>query len=139
MKNSNRKRLFVDYQVQGGILGRIAFYWFICLAFMTLAILLVQTLSTPDQPLWVHLKPMFERYWPVYAAMIFIVPFVCYDALKLSNRFCGPLARVVEEVDEFNRSGKFSSFIFREDDFWKPLGNAVSALVERVRKSESGT
>lgn len=137
MKKRSRKKLFVDYQVQGTILARIAFYWFICVLFMTLAVLLVQTLSAPDRPFWVHIGPMCERYWPVYLAMVAVMPFVCYDALKLSNRFCGPLSRVVVQLEKFNSCGEFDGLSFREEDFWQPLAQSVSVLVERTQKSEA--
>ena len=137
MSNRKRKKLFVDYQVQGAILARIAMYWLFCFVFISVSMLLFQTLSHPDQPFWVHIGPMCERFWPVYLAMFGIAPFVLYDALRVSNRFCGPLSRVVQELDQFNKNGEFNNLEFRDGDFWQPLSSSISEVVERAKRVEA--
>lgn len=137
MSKRSRKKLFVDYQVQGAILSRIVIYWVFCFLFVSLSMLLVTTLSNPDVPFWHHLVPLCQRFWPAFLAMTCIVPFVVYDALKVSNRFCGPLSRVVSELDRFNKSGEFDGVQFRDDDFWQPLSEAVTQVVDRAKKANA--
>ncbi len=136
MSPRKRKQLFVDHQVQGTILLRIGWYWLFCFLFVSLSVLLFQTLSHPDQPFQDHVVPVLARFWPVYLALVVIAPFVLYDALKVSNRFCGPLQRVVRELEHYNRTGEYNGLTFRDNDFWQPLSHALSEAIDRSGKKE---
>lgn len=132
-----RKLLFVDSDVQGAILKKILCYWMACLLFVTLPILLTMTTVEPNVMFYEHVGPMFKRFWPIYLTLGLLLPFVIRDALKMSNRFCGPMRRVLNELNRVNEGGDFQRVEFRGDDFWKPLADAINEFAEKKQKQAS--
>ncbi|MEM7311769.1 MAG: hypothetical protein AAF497_01330, partial [Planctomycetota bacterium] len=126
-----RKQLFVDSVVQGAILKRIFLYWGTCVLFVTLPILLTMTTMQPDKYFYEHLGPLIQRFWPIYLTLSLLLPFVMRDALKMSNRFCGPMTRVITELRRVNEGGEFKKVEFRTDDFWKPLADAINEFATK--------
>jgi hypothetical protein len=131
-----RKQLFVDSDVQGAILKRIFFYWCACLLFLTLPILLTKTSIEPQQYFFEHMGPLFVRFWPIYLTLGLLLPFIMRDALKMSNRFCGPMTRVLNELERVNDGGEFQKVEFRDNDFWKPLADAINEFADK--KNQQG-
>ena len=133
MSFRQRKKLFVDREVQSAILWRVVLYWFSCIAFFTLIIGCYECLARPDQMFYEHALPIFRRYAPVYLALLFLLPFLLFDAIKFSNRFCGPLRRVVDELDSFSESGTMRSLKFRDNDYWQSLADSVAKALNKKK------
>ncbi len=135
-EHRKRKKLFVDREVQTAILWRVALYWFSCIAFFSLMIWCYECLARPDQMFYEHFFPMIQRFLPVYVAMVLLLPFLLFDAIKFSNRFCGPLRRVVNELEGYSESGTMATLKFRDNDFWQSLADSVAKALARKKLGE---
>ena len=130
MKHRKRKQLFVDKEVQTAIMKRVMCYWLACIAFFSLMIWCYECLARPDQMFYEHVGPMFRRLLPVYVTMLALLPFLLYDSIRFSNRFCGPLQRVMNELDDYAKTGQVSRITFRDNDFWQTLADRISTVIE---------
>lgn len=128
---SRRKILYVDSDVQGAIITRVLIYWAACLLFLTLPIILVMTVAAPTVPWIQHLPTVVLRFWPMYSIMVVLLPFLIRDALTLSHRFCGPVARLLKSLNDYNETGVYDEMIFRDQDFWKPLATAINLSIAK--------
>ena len=137
MIGKRRKHLFVDSNVQGAIIKRVLFYWCACLMFVTLPIILTMTLSDPSVYWFEHIPAVGARFWPIYLVMLILLPFLIRDALAMSNRFCGPVSRMMHGLKEFNENGEFETIRFRDSDFWQPMANALNNALTKASKSDA--
>ena len=137
MAHRKRKTLFVDQEVQTAILKRVVFYWISCIAFFTLMIWCYESLARPDQMFYEHIGPMIRRFLPIYIAMTALLPFLLYDALRFSNRFCGPLHRVLSELEKFSQTGNMERVTFRENDFWQALADRITQAIGNTKDANS--
>jgi hypothetical protein len=126
----------VDSDVQGAIVKRVLLYWSACMLFLTLPIILVMTVADPSVFWTDHIPTLISRFWPVYLIMLALLPFLIRDALVLSHRFCGPVIRVLKGLDEYTETGVYTEINFRDQDFWKPMANAINlAIAKSVNES----
>lgn len=52
---SHRKNLYVDRDIQGAVVRRILFYWFACLFFLTIPVVIAKTMANPELFFFEHL------------------------------------------------------------------------------------
>jgi hypothetical protein len=131
-----RKSLFVDAQVQGAIIRRLALYFCSTFVFLLLPSAIARTVLEPERLFFAHLRDVTSEYWPLLLTLIAMVPFVFYDTLKLTNRFAGPIYRLRRELQRFDNGEPISRIKFRDGDFWRELSIHVNSLLERVRVAE---
>lgn len=117
MARKKRKRLYVDRLVQGAILMRLFCYGILCLLFATVPLSIVRTTMQPDRLLLDHFFDVCRQHWPILATLGALLPFLLYDALKLSHRFAGPIFRIQNDLDRFARSEEIPPIRFRDKDF----------------------
>ena len=131
-----RKKLFVDRNLQGALLKRIVMYWAFCLLFVTVPLLIGKSFTEPDQILAVKLVSVWSLHWPVFLTMLLLLPFVLYDALKLSNRFAGPLFRLRREMGRLANGDDVAPIKFRDHDFLQDLADRFNMVVDRLETAE---
>lgn len=137
MAKQKRKRIYVDRLVQGAILMRLFSYGILCLLFATVPISIVRALMQPDRLLLHHFLDVCRLHWPILVTLTVLLPFVLYDALKLSHRFAGPIFRVQNDLDRFAKGEKVPTVRFRDNDFWQDLGTKVDQLIRRCEAAEA--
>lgn len=136
MNKFRRCRLFVDKEVQTGILKRIVIYWLFSVLFITLPVAFVYTIFDSSR-LWItHYVDVWKQHWPLFATMTLMVPFAFYDFLKYSNRFVGPIYRLRTELKRIDTTGELRSIKFRDKDFWSDLATGFSRLTLRISELE---
>ena len=131
MKKTTRKNLYVDSVIQGAIIKRVLAYWFACLLFLTLPMVLTMTIMQPEVLFVDHIPTVLKRFWPVYLILALMLPFLVRDALSLSNRFCGPMTRLLGGIKQYNETGVYNDIKFRERDFWKPVATAINTAMQK--------
>ena len=131
MKKTTRKNLYVDSAIQGAIIKRVLAYWFACLLFLTLPMVLTMTIMQPEILFVDHIPTVLKRFWPVYLILVLMLPFLVRDALSLSNRFCGPMTRLLGGIKQYNETGVYNDIKFRERDFWKPVATAINTAMQK--------
>jgi hypothetical protein len=137
MTETKRKRLFIDQRVQGAIIKRMVVYWLACMLFVTIPLLICRTLAEPERLLISQLGPVWKLYWPILATGTLLLPLLIFDALKVTNRFAGPLFRLRRNLQRFAEGKDVGPTRFRETDFWPDLAEQIDQLIERVRRAES--
>jgi hypothetical protein len=131
-RNYLRKRLYVDPKVQGGLVLRVAFYWFVCLVTITLLVLCWRILTGPVRPFHAHVSEIGERFGPTFIASLILLPLVIVDIMRFSNRFVGPLVRLRRALRALGRGEQVSPLRFRDGDFWHEFAGEFNAVAKRI-------
>lgn len=134
MANFKRKRLWVDSDVQGSLIGRVVIYWVACVVTVELLNLAWQIATGPEQPtffayLFQHdLSSLCARL--VISALL-LVPIIS-DMLRLSNRFAGPVYRMKRVLRTIADGGPAELVSLRKDDYWHDLAEDMNAAIARL-------
>ena len=136
MAKAKRKKLFVDSNVQGALLRRIVLYWVCCLSFVILPLLIGRAIMEPDRLFYEQFGDLWSTYWPVFLAVLLLLPFTLYDVLKLSNRFVGPLFRLRREMGRLANGDAAEHIRFRDNDYWPELAETFNQIADRLAEKE---
>ncbi len=136
MSKPRRKRLFVDKHVQTAVLLRVFVYWFSCVLFVSIPLVIGRAFVEPDRLLVEQLVPFCKQYWPIFITATLLLPFLLYDALRVTNRFAGPVFRLRRELERFGEGSDIEPIRFRKRDFWQDLAEQTDQLVQRVKEAE---
>jgi hypothetical protein len=140
---SQRRRLFIDYPVQGTLLIRAVFFWMVTVvsqALMVLFFAMMQSDSVADfnlrgQQLWWHLELTI-------LASALILPAILIDFVRLSHRWVGPIFRLRSSLQALNRGDAHKPIAFRDGDFWQELAvefNQAADELTRFRNDKAGS
>ncbi len=138
MGKPRRKKHFVDTAVQGSLARRIIFHWLVFLLVASLVSFLLQVLSNPFRPLADHVQNLWWTHGPFLLVLVFLLPVFVVDAIKLSNRFAGPvysLRRAIRDIVQGQRPRKLR---FRRHDFWHDLADDYNAMLLHLNLLEDG-
>ena len=124
-----RNSLYVDPKIRKSIIERIVFYWGACLIFCALPLIIVTTLNNTDRLVFYHIGDLAQRFWPLLLVFMGILPFVIRDALRVTNRTLGPLARMRQELRQYKETGTFNPVPSRECDF---LAEFISEINDAI-------
>ncbi len=134
---NNRKRKFVDPEVQGALTRRLLLHWFAFAGVAALITLGMQWMSDPFVPFREVLVGAWWTYSPVFLVLGCMLPLFVVDSIKLSNRFAGPLVRFRKAISDLADGQTPESIEFRNSDFWREMAgdlNRVAARLEAVER-----
>ncbi|MEM7785417.1 MAG: hypothetical protein AAF623_18875 [Planctomycetota bacterium] len=130
----NRKKNFIDSQVQGSLLQRIFLHWLCFFGVLAMTMVTMQTLlGDPEISLYERFQQGSKDLMFMTVVMLCLLPAFMLDTIRFSNRFVGPitrLRRLLRQIPEHN----YERCKFRGGDFWVELAdeyNSVAELVER--------
>ena len=127
-----RTKHFIDSHVQGALTRRIIFHWLIFMLVASAVAFVLQVLSDPFRGIKSHLQDLWWAQGPFLLVMLFLLPVFVLDAIKLSNRFAGPifsLRRAIRSVVAGETPRKLK---FRTRDFWKDLADDYNAMLSKL-------
>ena len=128
-----RNKNFVDPEVQGGILRRVAIHWAVFFVCNAIALLLwVRLFEQPDAPWGTSFKDTLIRFLPFFVITAALIPAFVLDTLKLSNRFAGPISRFRSALSDAREGKSVKPLHFRTKDYWQEIAANFNALLERV-------
>ncbi len=136
MKKSQRRQFFVDSPVQGAIIVRVILYWASCVLFIAVPQILLRTFFEPSRPFWEQFSILWSEYWPVISATAVLVPFFIFDAIRMSNRFAGPIFKLRREMNRLAAGEKVAPIRFRDGDFWHDLTVPFNQIAERLNSND---
>ncbi len=138
MQLKPRRRLFVDRQVQGALLFRIAIYWCFSVFAICLITLCGQAIMYPNRPFldYFAFGDFFVQYGPIIVTSLVLVPLVMVDVVATSNRFVGPLFRMRRSMRALAAGEPVEPIYFRDKDFWKDVANEFNLVLVRVEELE---
>ena len=132
MSHPQRKKHFIDTRVQGALTRRIIFHWLIFMLVTSVVAFVLQVLADPFRGLSSHLQDLWWSQGPFLLVMVFLMPVFVMDAIKLSNRFAGPifsLRRTIRGVADGDAPRKLK---FRKSDFWQDLAEDYNAMLSKL-------
>jgi hypothetical protein len=126
-----RKRNLVDYEVQSTLLRRMACQWVLFLVANGLALYgWTFLLSGADEQIGGHMPQFLQLYLPVLLVSLTLLPVFLLDAVKLSNRFVGPILRVRRALAAAATGAKVKPLHFRENDFWQSMAEDLNSALK---------
>ena len=136
MKRKVRRKLFVDTQVQGALLARAVLYWLFCVVAVCLIYLCWQIISSGPRPFWASVVESWNALSPVLLALLFVLPLIAWDSVRLSNRFAGPMFRLRRYMVQLSRGEPVPKVFFRPGDYWQDFDQAFNDVAERMEMLE---
>lgn len=138
MTDSKRLKLFVDPKVQAPLLRRVAFYWIVSLVLMSLLACIQIGMSSPSASFGLKLSRVLMAFGPSLITAVLILPLVLVDCIRYSNRFAGPMHRLMKHAKQLADTGQAEPITFREGDFWYDLADQFNRIGERMKRLENG-
>ena len=138
-KNPNRKKSYVDPQVQGALVKRLTCHWIGFFAVAAVIAFSLQVLANPFRPMSQHLQQLWWTQGPFLLVMVFLLPVFIVDTIRLSNRFAGPIYRLRQTIRGLAEGEPVRPLRFRDFDFWHGLAEDFNHMVDRLSNSEAET
>ncbi len=132
MSEPNRKKTFVDPQVQGALVRRLIIHWVGFFALASLVAFVLQVLSNPFQSISTHIQQLWWTQGPFLVAALFLLPVFVLDTIKLSHRFVGPINRLRNTIRNIAEGNAPEEVKFRDFDFWRGLAEDFNQMVNRL-------
>src|SRR5689334_20199319 len=129
-----RRRLFVDWEVQGALITRFFLYWCICL--FTIFVTLIFSdylyksfeLVGDDSGFWL-------RYGPALLLSATLTIPMLLDLLQATNRFAGPMVRTRRFLRAVAKGEKVDPIAFRTNDFWRGYADDLNSILQQSQNT----
>lgn len=132
----NRSKNYIDPAVQKSLVHRLIIHW---LAFFVISLFLafcLQFFNDPFRSFPEHFSELWWKHGFVFLVMFLLMPVFAIDAIRVSNRFAGPVSRLRKTIQELAQGNEPQPLEFRENDFWRNLAEEFNGMVEKLRNSE---
>ncbi len=127
-----RKRTFVDRQVQGALVKRMILHWLGFFLTASIVTFVLQTMSNPFVPIKTHFEELWWTQGPFLLVLIFLLPVFVLDTIKLSHRFAGPIYRLRRTMRAIADGEQPIRLKFRDYDFWHGLADDFNGMIDRL-------
>lgn len=135
--STRRNRSFVDPEVQGGLLRKIAIHWTLLFIVNALALVIwVRMFEQPDTSWTATFGDCFRRFLPFFIITILLIPAFVWDTLKITNRFAGPVLRLRAALADAAKGREVEPLHFRNNDFWQEIAEDFNGLVNQKRQPQ---
>lgn len=137
MKLFRRKQKLVNRPMQGTLIGRLTLY----IVAYNLAILGLMVVGYAFQSTTAVVSDsvgtdgsfsLKAQLLMVGGCMLFMLPFIVYDMLNLTNRVAGPIYRYQQILSDFVKSGALNRAKTRDRDLLKSFEQQFNEFVEAV-------
>ena len=127
-----RHHSYVDPEVQGALARRLVLHWAIFIIAATMLIFGMTWLSDPFLPASTHFQRTMADYGPALLTLVCLAPIFVFDAVRLSNRFTGPMLRLKNATKALASGETPDRIQLREDDFWQEVAADFNRVIERL-------
>lgn len=132
MKIKRRKYEYIDPEVQGALTRRLVSHWALFLIVACGLSMGLKWMLDPFAPLSDTLADVWYTHAPLLAVLFALAPVFIYDAVRLSNRFTGPVHRLRQATRQLAEGKTPDRVEFRDNDFWKELAVDFNRIAERL-------
>jgi len=135
-----RRKLFVNREIQGRILGRLTLYWIGYHVILWHALFLTQWANWQFQAIGEGTSVPFLQSYLAFLGNSYLVPLVAlgifpivfWDMLKLSHRFAGPLIQLQNRLQEMTDGQPPQPVRFRRDDMLMEIEQTFNDYVDSL-------
>lgn len=128
-----RARKYVDRNVQGGLLTRMAIHWGVFFFTSAFAYIVVQAIVSPNGTSFLQrIQNSLTEFTLLGLLMLTLMPAFLLDVVRFSNRFAGPIVRLRRFLRELGENGEVPPLKFRDDDFWMEIAKEFNVCRERI-------
>ena len=130
MKNS-RRRYYVDRKVQYDLIKRFILHWMLFVGLSCVALTFWKALIRPDfdRSLAEHLGDLSTNLTVLVITFVTLLPYFVFDALRLTNRFAGPMVRLRRTIRAAANGEQVEPIRFRDGDYWQDIAEDFSKMV----------
>ena len=137
LTSPRRARSFVDPEVQGGLLRKIAIHWTLLFVVNALALVIwVRMFEQPEIGWGATFGDCIRRFLPFFVITVLLIPAFIWDTLKITNRFAGPILRFRAAIASAARGQAVEPLHFRNNDFWQEIADDFNGLVNRQQENK---
>ena len=137
-----RRKYFVDREVQGGLLGKAAGYWLLSLAVVGALNVVGWIFVAPGADVLVRMRDQLPSFFGVLIvallSSLIVLPVLLYDLAKYSNRFAGPVYRLQRNLNALAEGQSVAPMSFRENDYWQALAESFNKVASAPRSGRTG-
>ena len=127
-KNTLRKKLYVNRDVQGALIVRSVLHWYFYMVAILLVVSIITVINDPSRLGFGLLYESFLNFAPAIVASILVLPLFVYDIIRSSNRVAGPIVRLQHEMKKLSDGEEIEGLRFRDGDHWKEVADEFNAL-----------
>jgi hypothetical protein len=140
MSKHQRKRVYIDRDLQGGLVWMAARYWAISLAVVGMLTVvgwvfvapgIAELVESPER-----LRALLSCLVVALVASGAMLPIVLLDMVKFSHRFAGPMVRLRDSMRRSAAGEHVEPIRFRDGDYWQDLADAFNAMQARIDRLE---
>lgn len=125
---STRQQFWIDRPVQGVLIGRVLLYWAIGISYLGISAAIFQYNQQPNLSIGEHLTVLGGQFGPWIPSIVFILPLVMFDIVRLSNLFVGPIYRLRKHLDTMAEDPDCPPLSFRDGDYWQELAVPINSM-----------
>lgn len=132
-----RKRLFVDRHVQGGIVARLLLVWAASTGLACMVWFGLQFFANPAGDLVTHVAVAGRLATPLILSFLVILPIAVLYLLRFTHRFAGPILRLRRSMRELAAGQTVPRLRFRDGDYWQDLADEFNNVSETLKAARS--
>ncbi len=134
MTHPERKKNYIDPQVQGVLARRLVLHWVLFIVVTMVVAFCMQLLGNPMRPFREHAHKVWLTHGPFFLVLIALLPVFVRDSIKLSHRFAGPIYRLRTTIRSIAEGNPAPRLKFRKGDYWHDLAEDFNTMVEQLSK-----
>ena len=128
--SKRRTQKLIDFEVQSSLVVRLCVHWVLFLAATAIAMFFwVRLFESPDDTLAATSNKFLSTFIPLLIVALALLPVFILDAVKLSNRFTGPIFRLRRTLANLSQGKPVRPLEFRSNDFWRSLADDFNRVV----------
>lgn len=128
-----RRKIWIDHQVQGVLLGRVFIYWLAGLLYFGITVYVSNYYENPNWTVAQQFKAWMTTVGPWLPSAVLILPLVLFDIVRLSHQFVGPVHRARMQLERIVQSPNCTPYTLRTDDYWhnliKPMNDIQNLIL----------
>lgn len=129
---------FVDVEVQSTLVLRLCLHWVVFLITTSIATFFWIHLTEGPTGDWHQTWVRFSStLMPLVLVSLALLPPFILDAVKLSNRFSGPVYRLRRALSMLAKGQTVRPLEFRSNDFWTSLAQDFNQVLLRRASTEA--
>ncbi len=127
-----RKRIYVDQAVQGGIVARLVVLWLASTMVAAGVWFLLEFFANPTQGFAYYLAGAWQQILPLVLSFAVTLPIAVLLLVRFTHRFVGPLVRLRGMMHDVARGREVPTLAFRENDYWHELAADFNSINEKL-------